>query len=238
MRGPVVAPSTTTNPRTCSSTWCAKSSTSASPRSPCTTPPSSRSCRSFERIATDVLPGAAARPCVTDCSTTSTARCAAPRRRRAVQERARHHLAAVGPHRARRRHAGAQLLRQQLPRPRRPPRRRSPRPHEALDRYGYGMASVRFICGTQTVHKELEARLVDVPRHRRHDPLLVVLRRQRRPVRDAARRAGRDHLRRAQPRLDHRRHPPVQGPALPLRQQRHGRARAASCTRPPARATG
>jgi glycine C-acetyltransferase len=27
----------------------------------------------------------------------------------------------------------------------------------ALDRYGYGMASVRFICGTQTVHKELEA---------------------------------------------------------------------------------
>src|SRR5688572_9425975 len=31
--------------------------------------------------------------------------------------------------------------------------------HAALDRYGYGMASVRFICGTQTVHKELEARL-------------------------------------------------------------------------------
>lgn len=30
---------------------------------------------------------------------------------------------------------------------------------DALDRYGYGMASVRFICGTQTVHKELEARL-------------------------------------------------------------------------------
>jgi glycine C-acetyltransferase len=31
--------------------------------------------------------------------------------------------------------------------------------HQALDHYGYGMASVRFICGTQTVHKELEARL-------------------------------------------------------------------------------
>ena len=31
--------------------------------------------------------------------------------------------------------------------------------HRTLDRYGYGMASVRFICGTQTVHKELEARL-------------------------------------------------------------------------------
>ena len=31
--------------------------------------------------------------------------------------------------------------------------------HRALDRYGYGMASVRFICGTQTVHQELEQRL-------------------------------------------------------------------------------
>ena len=32
---------------------------------------------------------------------------------------------------------------------------------EALDRWGYGMASVRFICGTQEVHKELEAALTD-----------------------------------------------------------------------------
>ena len=31
--------------------------------------------------------------------------------------------------------------------------------HLAIDRHGYGMASVRFICGTQSVHKELEARL-------------------------------------------------------------------------------
>ncbi|PZN33080.1 MAG: glycine C-acetyltransferase [Proteobacteria bacterium] len=29
----------------------------------------------------------------------------------------------------------------------------------ALDRYGYGMASVRFICGTHGIHKDLEARL-------------------------------------------------------------------------------
>ncbi|MEZ6059778.1 MAG: glycine C-acetyltransferase [Planctomycetaceae bacterium] len=28
--------------------------------------------------------------------------------------------------------------------------------HEGLDRWGYGMASVRFICGTQTVHRQLE----------------------------------------------------------------------------------
>lgn len=31
--------------------------------------------------------------------------------------------------------------------------------HRALDEYGYGMASVRFICGTQTIHKELEERI-------------------------------------------------------------------------------
>ena len=31
--------------------------------------------------------------------------------------------------------------------------------HEALDRYGFGMASVRFICGTQEEHKELETRI-------------------------------------------------------------------------------
>jgi len=30
---------------------------------------------------------------------------------------------------------------------------------EGLDRYGFGLASVRFICGTQSVHKELEAAL-------------------------------------------------------------------------------
>jgi glycine C-acetyltransferase len=29
----------------------------------------------------------------------------------------------------------------------------------ALDEYGYGMASVRFICGTQDLHKDLESRL-------------------------------------------------------------------------------
>ena len=30
-----------------------------------------------------------------------------------------------------------------------------------LDRWGYGLASVRFICGTQSIHKELENRLSD-----------------------------------------------------------------------------
>jgi glycine C-acetyltransferase len=31
--------------------------------------------------------------------------------------------------------------------------------HDGLTRFGYGMASVRFICGTQSVHRELEERL-------------------------------------------------------------------------------
>lgn len=31
--------------------------------------------------------------------------------------------------------------------------------HQALDEWGYGCASVRFICGTQGVHKQLESRL-------------------------------------------------------------------------------
>src|SRR6266576_3974998 len=29
--------------------------------------------------------------------------------------------------------------------------------HEGLRRYGHGMASVRFICGTQDLHKQLES---------------------------------------------------------------------------------
>ena len=31
--------------------------------------------------------------------------------------------------------------------------------HRALDNWGYGLASVRFICGTQSIHKQLEDRL-------------------------------------------------------------------------------
>lgn len=30
---------------------------------------------------------------------------------------------------------------------------------EAIDKYGYGMSSVRFICGTQDIHKELEKKI-------------------------------------------------------------------------------
>ena len=30
---------------------------------------------------------------------------------------------------------------------------------EACDKWGYGMSSVRFICGTQQIHKDLEAKI-------------------------------------------------------------------------------
>ncbi|MDD5363247.1 MAG: glycine C-acetyltransferase [Ignavibacteria bacterium] len=33
--------------------------------------------------------------------------------------------------------------------------------HETLDKYGFGMASVRFICGTQDLHKELENKIAE-----------------------------------------------------------------------------
>ena len=33
--------------------------------------------------------------------------------------------------------------------------------HQALHRWGYGLASVRFICGTQSLHKQLEQKLSD-----------------------------------------------------------------------------
>ena len=95
----------------------------------------------------------------------------------------------------------------------------------AMDDHGFGMASVRFICGTQDLHRELETASGPVPRPGRRDPLRRLFRRQRRAVRAAARPGRRRHLGRSEPRLDHRRHPPVQGEALPLRQFRHGRPR-------------
>ena len=43
--------------------------------------------------------------------------------------------------------------------------------HKALDERGYGMSSVRFICGTQDVHRDARAEADGVPRHGGHDPL-------------------------------------------------------------------
>ena len=53
--------------------------------------------------------------------------------------------------------------------------------------HGYGMASVRFICGTQEIHKTLERAISAFLRHRGHDPLRFLLRCERRPLRGPAR---------------------------------------------------
>ena len=149
-------------------------------------------------------------------------------RGRAVQERTRHRHAPGRSDRRGRTARGAQLLREQLPRPGQRSATVVAAAKASYDRWGYGLSTVRFICGTQALHKELEARISRVPRHRGHDPLQLVLRRQRRAVRDAARAGGRDHQRRAEPRQHHRRHPALQGPAAPLQEQRHGRPRGAA----------
>ncbi|MCV4726114.1 aminotransferase class I/II-fold pyridoxal phosphate-dependent enzyme, partial [Escherichia coli] len=31
--------------------------------------------------------------------------------------------------------------------------------HDGLEKWGFGLSSVRFICGTQTIHKELERKI-------------------------------------------------------------------------------
>ncbi|MFR0734532.1 MAG: aminotransferase class I/II-fold pyridoxal phosphate-dependent enzyme [Oscillospiraceae bacterium] len=51
---------------------------------------------------------------------------------------------------------------QQLLRPGRQPGAGQRLPRAAYDAYGYGMASVRFICGTQAIHKQLEELLSPV----------------------------------------------------------------------------
>ena len=98
--------------------------------------------------------------------------------------------------------------------------------HAALDRWGFGMASVRFICGTQSIHRELERRISEFLGT--EDTILYS------SCFDANAGLfealldgrGRRHLRRAEPRLGDRRHPPVQGAPPPVPKRRHGRPRA------------
>ncbi|MEZ6075097.1 MAG: aminotransferase class I/II-fold pyridoxal phosphate-dependent enzyme [Pirellulaceae bacterium] len=66
--------------------------------------------------------------------------------------------------------------------------------HAAVDRWGFGLSSVRFICGTQSIHKQLEQRLSEFAET--EDTILYssCFDRQRRAIRDAADRARCDHL--------------------------------------------
>lgn len=43
---------------------------------------------------------------------------------------------------------------------------------QALDKYGAGLSSVRFICGTQDIHKELESKIAKF--HNRDDAILYI----------------------------------------------------------------
>ena len=117
-----------------------------------------------------------------------------------------------------------QSLRQQLPRPRRSPRgdrRGEERDGRIRLRHGLGALHLR------RPDPPSRARAGDrqAPRQGRRDRLRRLLRRQRRRVRAAAGRSGRDHLRQPQPRLDHRRRAPLEGQALSVRQLGHERAR-------------
>ena len=98
----------------------------------------------------------------------------------------------------------------------------------ALDLWGYGVSSVRFICGTQSLHQELEAALAEFLGT--EDAILYS------SCFDAngglfetlLGRRGRHHQRRAQPRQHHRRRTSLQGAAAALPQRRHGGSRGAS----------
>ena len=96
---------------------------------------------------------------------------------------------------------------------------------EALDTHGFGMASVRFICGTQDIHKELEGALTKFLGT--EDTILypscfdangglfeTLLGRKDAVISDELNHAS-----------DHRRHPALQSATLSLQAQRHGRSR-------------
>ena len=94
---------------------------------------------------------------------------------------------------------------------------------EALDQRGFGMASVRFICGTQDLHKQLEGRISEFLGTA--DTILYpsCFDANGGPVRDHPRRAGRGHQRRAEPRVHHRRDQALPGQAAAVQEPGHGR---------------
>ena len=121
-----------------------------------------------------------------------------------VQGRAGDHLPAELQRLRCRRQGSPELLCQQLPRPGRPPRGdrcRQERAGRVGLRDGLGPVHLRHPADPQGAGRCPE----QLPRHRGHHPLQLLLRRQRRAFRDPAQRRGRGHLRRAQPRQHHRR---------------------------------
>ena len=171
-----------------------------------------------------IPPGRVAAPCTPTRSPCSPRR--SPRSsRRPVEARAHDHVAAGRAHPVATARRSSTSARTTTSACRSHPRRdrggaRGARRRAASACRACASSAARRIC-----HKELEAAISKFLGTEDTILYALVLRRERRPVRDAARRGGRDHLRRAQPRVDHRRHPPVQGRAPPLRARRPGRPR-------------
>ena len=101
---------------------------------------------------------------------------------------------------------------EQLPRVREPPAHRGGRERRARQ-MGQRPRLVRFIAARRLFTRSWRRRFA-LLRDRGHDPVHVVLERERGPLRAPPRRGGRAPLGRPQPRLDHRRRAPVQGEAL------------------------
>ena len=93
---------------------------------------------------------------------------------------------------------------------------------DGLDRWGFGLASVRFICGTQEIHTELERRIADFL-HTDSAILYSSCYDANGGLFETLLGRGRcGDLRRAEPREHHRRRAAVQGEAPALPQPRHG----------------
>ena len=92
------------------------------------------------------------------CASLSTKQNQRDRKCRPLQERTYFCGTTTGKGFGRRRDAGSEPLRQQLSWPGKPSCN-CESAQKALREWGYGLASVRFICGTQSIHKQLEAQI-------------------------------------------------------------------------------